>query len=44
MVKEKRGDFNSYVNILFYTTIVNFQMNTVYRRKIKNRKKATGSV
>ena len=31
-------DFN-YCEHIVYTTIVNFQMNIVYRRKIKNRKK-----
>ena len=27
-----------------YTSIVNFQMNIVYRRKIKNRKKEDGGI
>ena len=31
--------FNYFNYLIVYTTTVNFQMNTVYRRKIKNRKK-----
>ena len=31
--------FNYFNYLIVYTTTANFQMNTVYRRKIKNRKK-----